>query len=64
MADATIVTRDERGNWRPDYLKQLPAPWLWPPRPLGILRWFFGWPGYLWPGTRSIWGSRCWCGTS
>ncbi len=49
MADATAVTRDERGNWRPDYLKEMPAPWLWPPRPLGILRWFFGWPGYLWP---------------
>ena len=49
MADTTGVTRDKRGNWSPDYLETLPAPMVWPPRLLGILKWLFGWPGYLWP---------------
>ena len=49
MADTTGVTRDKRGNWSPDYLETLPAPMVWPPRLLAILKWLFGWPGYLWP---------------
>ena len=49
MAHPQAVTRDERGNWSPDYLEELPAPMVWPPRLAGILKWFFGWPGYLWP---------------
>ena len=49
MAEPTVVTRDERGNWSPSYLEQPPAPMVWPPRLLGWLKWLFGWPGYLWP---------------
>ena len=49
MADTTITQRDERGNWGPTYLEQLPASMVWPPRLWGSLKWFFGWPGYLWP---------------
>ena len=49
MADSTLDARDERGNWGPTYLEQMPAPMAWPPRPLGTLKWLFGWPGYLWP---------------
>ena len=49
MADTSLGTRDERGNWGPDYLEQMPATMVWPPRPLGTLKWLFGWPGYLWP---------------
>ena len=49
MSDATVVDRDKRGNWAPKYLEQLPAPMVWPPNPLKILKWFFGWGGYLWP---------------
>ena len=49
MSDATVVDRDKRGNWAPRYLEQPPAPIAWPPRPLKILKWFFGWEGYLWP---------------
>ena len=49
MAESATFTRDERGNWGPTYLEQLPAPMVWPPRLLGSLKWLFGWPGYLWP---------------
>ena len=49
MSDATVVTRDKRGNWAPKYLEELPGPMAWPPNPLKILKWFFGWQGYLWP---------------
>ena len=48
MAD-THTIRDERGNWGPTYLREMPAPMVWPPRLIGSLKWFFGWPGYLWP---------------
>ena len=41
MADTTLGTRDERGDWRP--------PLAWPPRLLATLKWLFGFPGYLWP---------------
>ena len=53
MADVT-VRRDERGNWGPTYLRQMPAPMRWPPSLIGTLKWFFGWPGYLWPWN-SLW---------
>ena len=49
MADTTLHTRDERGDWGPTYLRELPAPMVWPPRLMGTLKWLFGWPGYLWP---------------
>ena len=49
MSDATIGTRDERGDWRPTDPISMPAPFAWPPRPVGILKWLFGFPGYLWP---------------
>ncbi len=49
MADTTLGTRDKRGDWRPPYLIQLPAPLAWPPQPVAVLKWLFGLPGYLWP---------------
>ena len=48
MADSTIGTRDERGDWRP-YVMEVPAPLAWPPRPLALFKYMFGWPGYIWP---------------
>ena len=49
MANTTLGTRDELGDWRPPYLLEAPAPLAWPPRPLALLKWVFGFPGYLWP---------------
>ena len=40
---------DSRGEWQPAE-RPTPAPlWAWPPRPLATAKWFFGFPGYLWP---------------
>jgi sterol desaturase/sphingolipid hydroxylase (fatty acid hydroxylase superfamily) len=41
--------RDEKGHWRPPYPCRYAPLFAWPPRPLKLLRWLFGWPGYLWP---------------
>ena len=49
MAESTLGTRDADGDWRPPYVLETPAPLAWPPRPLAVVKWLFGWPGYLWP---------------
>ena len=50
MTDTALGTRDKNGDWRPPNLPlQVPAPFKWPPQLLGSLKWFFGFPGYLWP---------------
>ena len=46
MSETTLGTRDDRGNWRPPYLIETPAPFAWPPRPVASLKWLLG---YLWP---------------
>jgi sterol desaturase/sphingolipid hydroxylase (fatty acid hydroxylase superfamily) len=49
MSEAVAGTREFRGEWEPAK-RPAPAPlWAWPPRPLGVLRWIFGFPGYLFP---------------
>jgi len=48
MTDARHHTRDERGEWQPRIVT--PAPWVqWPLKPLAVLKWLFGNPGYLLP---------------
>ena len=46
MTDGAIGQRDERGDWQPPGLVQMPAPYRWPPRPAALVKWF---GGYLWP---------------
>jgi len=41
--------RDEKGHWRPPYACRYAPLFVWPPQPLKLLRWLFGYPGYLWP---------------
>ena len=49
MSDVVAGTRDSRGEWQPAERPAPPPIWAWPPRPIKMLRWFFGYPGYLWP---------------
>lgn len=49
MSDAALLKRDKRGDWRPPYLLHMPPMFAWPPKPLAVLKWLFGFPGYLWP---------------
>jgi sterol desaturase/sphingolipid hydroxylase (fatty acid hydroxylase superfamily) len=41
--------RDRRGDWRPAKLLSPPPLFVWPPRPRALLRWLFGYPGYVLP---------------
>ncbi len=54
MAATSAARRDARGEWRPEAPIVLPPTIAWPPRPRAILRWLFGYPGYLWP-MNSLW---------
>jgi sterol desaturase/sphingolipid hydroxylase (fatty acid hydroxylase superfamily) len=52
MADIAVDTggtTDSRGEWQPDERPAAPPLWAWPPKPVQALKWFFGYPGYLWP---------------
>ena len=49
MDDAHYDTRDSRGFWRPSKLIEYPPVFVWPANPAGVVKWLFGYPGYLWP---------------
>jgi sterol desaturase/sphingolipid hydroxylase (fatty acid hydroxylase superfamily) len=42
---ARLGVRERRREFRAGY----PDVFVWPPRPLGVMRWLFGFPGFLWP---------------
>ena len=54
MASADLGVRNARGEWKPTERIELPPPFRWPIKPLAILKWLFGFPGYLWP-LNAIW---------
>jgi len=41
--------RDKRGDWKPDEPIELAPLLAWPARPMAILKWLFGYPGYFLP---------------
>jgi len=41
--------RNARGEWRPDYPVRFAPLLQWPLRLRALAKWFFGWPGFLWP---------------
>ena len=41
--------RDKRGDWKPDGPIELAPLLAWPARPMAILKWLFGYPGYFLP---------------
>lgn len=41
--------QNESGEWRPSARIALPPIYAWPPRPLAVAKWLFGFPGFLWP---------------
>jgi sterol desaturase/sphingolipid hydroxylase (fatty acid hydroxylase superfamily) len=44
-----LGTRDKRGDWKPNKLVTNAPLFVLPPRPIKLVRWFFGYPGYLLP---------------
>ena len=49
MSSASIAGREGHGGWRSPHPHEFPPLYAWPPRPAAVLRWLFGFPGYLWP---------------
>ena len=49
MDDAAYGARDRRGDWKPFRHVEYPAVFVWPAQPLAVLRWLFGYPGYILP---------------
>lgn len=49
MADATTGMRNAAGEWRPDGPITLSPINEWPPRPIKLAKWLFGFPGFFWP---------------
>lgn len=49
MDDSAYGTEDSRGHWTPEKPVSYGPAFAWPPRPKALLKWFFGFPGYLLP---------------
>lgn len=49
MDDTQFGTRNKRGDFRPKRLLEYPPFFAWPARPKALLKWVFGFPGFLWP---------------
>lgn len=47
--DQEFGARDRRGNWAPNDRVTYGPFFSWPPRPKILMKWFFGYPGYLFP---------------
>jgi sterol desaturase/sphingolipid hydroxylase (fatty acid hydroxylase superfamily) len=44
------MPRDKRGFWQPERGTAPPNPFFaWPPKPVEVFKWLFGFPGYLFP---------------
>ncbi|MBN9023069.1 MAG: sterol desaturase family protein, partial [Rhizobiales bacterium] len=49
MDDSAFGSRDKRGNWTPSQPYEYAPVFVWPVRPLRLLKWLFGFPGYFLP---------------
>ena len=49
MSESQFGREDARGNWVPDRPISYGPAFAWPPQPKALVKWFFGFPGYLLP---------------
>ena len=49
MDDSKFGTEDNRGFWQPNKRISYGPAFAWPPQPKKLFKWFFGFPGYLFP---------------
>ena len=49
MDDSRYGSEDSRGYWTPDRRISYGPAFAWPPQPRALFKWFFGFPGYLFP---------------
>src|SRR5436190_20837269 len=46
---ARSARRETRSGFAPAEPIRPPPVFVWPPQPMPFVKWFFGYPGYLWP---------------
>jgi len=51
MSQSNETAREQRGEWKPSSAIRPVPLFAWPVRPLAVLTWLFGYPGYLLPWT-------------
>src|SRR5215475_862716 len=49
MSSSIDSPNPKTGGWAPDLPLTVPAPLLWPPQPMALLRYLFGFPGLFFP---------------
>ncbi len=49
MIDTASLERSPSGDWSPKNPIALAPINTWPPKPIAILKWIFGFPGFIWP---------------
>src|SRR3954470_334069 len=49
MSSPIDLPSPKTSGWAPDLPLTVPAPLLWPPRPMALLRYLFGFPGLFFP---------------
>ncbi len=51
MDDSLFGKRNKRGDWAPNRVIEYAPVFTWPAKPFAFLKWFFGFPGFLFPWT-------------
>jgi sterol desaturase/sphingolipid hydroxylase (fatty acid hydroxylase superfamily) len=49
MSSPTVLPESASGGWTPELPITVPAPLLWPPQPMKVLKYLFGFPGLYFP---------------
>ena len=49
ITEANTKMNSEHGEWEPETPIILPPLFVWPPRPMVVIKYIFGYPGYLLP---------------
>ena len=49
MSESRYGSEDARGHWVPEKPISYGPAFAWPPQPRAVVKWFFGFPGYLLP---------------
>lgn len=49
MADAIQSGRPDTGGWTPPEYIDIAPIFVWPPKPVALVKWTFGWNGYFFP---------------
>jgi sterol desaturase/sphingolipid hydroxylase (fatty acid hydroxylase superfamily) len=49
MDEAAFGSRDKRGHYKPKDPIRYPSVFVWPAKPVAVLKWLLGYPGYILP---------------